>query len=385
MIYDIIIIGGGASGLFLASQLQNKNFLILETNNKIAQKLEISGGGKCNISNKYVSEDNFVGNSIFFKKVYSEFTNIDLINFFRKNNVDIKLNSKIIDGQYFCKNAKYVIDFFKNSIKQKNIATLNKVLDISKQNNIFNIQTENNIFKSKKLVIASGGISYPQLNVTDIGYKVAMKFEHKISKLSPALVGFTVQKEQFWFKELSGISVNVNIKLINNKKEFNGNILFAHKGITGPVILNLSLYWEKGMIAIDFLPHHNLDKLLNIDKNVQISTALKLPKKFIKLFLNSINLQDKQIKNLSDDDKKKLNLIKNYTFSPAGNFGYKKAEITKGGVKTDEINSSNMESLKEKNLFFIGEVLDMNGELGGYNLQWAFSSAYLCSKYLNNN
>ena len=157
-------------------------------------------------------------------------------------------------------------------------------------------------------------------------------------------------------------------------------MLFAHKGCSGPAILNASLYWHKGSITIDFLPNFELSKLSG---NALLSSKLPAPKRFIKAFLKSINLEDKAISKLSKEDKEKLQIIKNYSFSPAGTFGYTKAEVTKGGVDTSEIDQNSFESLKQKDLYFIGEVLDVTGELGGYNFQWAFSSAYTCAKGFN--
>jgi predicted Rossmann fold flavoprotein len=192
-------------------------------------------------------------------------------------------------------------------------------------------------------------------------------------------VGFTVQKEQFWFKNLSGLSTPVFTFV--EGKSFEGSLLFAHKGCSGPVILTTSLYWKKGKIAIDFLPKQKLEKLLTGNKI--ISTALPLPKRFMQEFLTSIELEDKSISKLTIDEKERLKLLKYYEFPPAGNFGYTKAEVTKGGVNTNEINHNSFESLKQKDLYFIGECLDITGELGGFNFQIAFSEAFVCAKELN--
>ncbi|NCB13529.1 MAG: aminoacetone oxidase family FAD-binding enzyme, partial [Erysipelotrichia bacterium] len=212
-------------------------------------------------------------------------------------------------------------------------------------------------------------------------FDIAKKFGHTIEKLEPALVGFTVQKEQFWFKNLAGISMPV-ISFVD-EKSFEGSLLFAHKGCSGPVILTTSLYWKKGKIALDFLPKQKIEKFLVGNKN--ISTAIPLPKRFIQEFLQSIELEDKKVSTLSNEEKEKLKLLKYYEFSPAGNFGYTKAEVTKGGINTDEINHNSFESLKQKDLYFIGECLNITGELGGFNFQIVFSQSYVCAQQLNSN
>jgi predicted Rossmann fold flavoprotein len=179
-----------------------------------------------------------------------------------------------------------------------------------------------------------------------------------------------VQKDQFWMKELSGLSLGVGIEL--GSKKIKGDLLFTHKGISGPAILNASLYWKKGQMKIDFLPQNKI--IFNTNK--KISNAFNIPKRFIKAFLDSINLPDLSLCDLTQDQKDKLQTLKSYSFAPAGNFGYTKAEVTRGGICTDEIDSQTMMSKKCENLYFLGECLDVTGELGGYNFQWAFSSAW---------
>ncbi|MBI3873840.1 MAG: NAD(P)/FAD-dependent oxidoreductase [Arcobacter sp.] len=277
-------------------------------------------------------------------KTFSNFDNIALLKFLKINNVTPRLDEKIVKGTYFCSSSDEVISLFSSITKHCDFLLNCEVLDVEYQNDEYKIITNKQILKTKKLIISSGGLSYPSLGATEMGYKIADKFGHTIIKPNPALVGFTVQKEQFWFKELSGLSMNVKIKVAN--KTLEGSLLFTHKGCSGPVILSASLYWTKGQIAIDFAPYKDSYS----------------PKRF-----------KQAIKELQID-------IHNYLVSPAGNFGYTKAEVTKGGISTTEIDE-NFESKLQKNLFFIGEVLDITGELGGYNFQWAFSSGYVCGLY----
>lgn len=345
MIYDIIIIGAGASGLMLAANLpKSKTIAIIDSNSKIGEKIKISGGAKCNITNKYMNENHFLGDTTFIKNILDKFNEKELLKFLNKNNVYPKIDEKIVKGTYFCNSSNDVIDMFLKLTKYCHFKLNTKVKDINfdKNNNYFEIYTNKQTFKSYKLVVASGGLAYPILGASNIGFEIGKKFNHNIIKPTPALVGFTVQKEQFWFKELSGLSLDVKIKV--KDKLIEGKMLFTHKGCSGPAILTTSLYWDKGQIGIDFLPNKNS----------------YLPKRF-----------RKAIKDLENFN------LHNYTFSPAGNFGFTKAEVTKGGIDTKEINE-NFESKLQKNLYFIGEVLNITGELGGYNFQWAFSSAKVC-------
>jgi len=349
MIFDIAIIGAGASGLMAASRFnsQNKNLKVclIDKNNKIGEKIKVSGGAKCNITNKYLSSDNFLGSNKIIDEVFNSFNNKDLLEFLNKNGVYPKIDEKIVKGTYFCNSSSDVIIMFQRLTTRSKFYLNTVVEDVKYKDDKFIIKTNSNskynTIESKKLIVASGGLSYPCLGATDIGFQIAKKFGHTINKLNPALVGFTVQKDQFWFKELSGLSLEVCITVGDKKIE--GMMLFTHKGCSGPAILTASLYWQKGQISIDFAPHKES----------------YLPKRF-----------KKAIQNL------KFN-IHNYTMSPAGNFGYTKAEVTKGGVDTSEL-TLNFESKLQKKLYFIGEVVDVTGELGGYNFQWALSSAYCC-------
>ena len=344
--FDIAIIGAGASGLMAASVLTNQKVALIDGNGKIAEKIKISGGAKCNITNKYLDESYYDGSSKLLQNTFKQFNNHDLLSFCNKNKLFPKINEKIVKGTYFCNNSSDVIDMFSKLTTHIKKYMNTKVISVDFCNDIFVIKTDNQIIEAKKLIVASGGLSYASLGASDIGYIIAKKFNHTITRLDPALVGFTVQPSESWFKDLSGLSVDAEITVGDKKLE--GKFLFAHKGCSGPVVLSSSLYWKKGSLQVNFLPHKDS----------------YLPKRV-----------RQKIKELGIDPK-------NYIFAPAGNFGYTKAEVTRGGVSTDEINE-NFESIKQKGLYFIGEVLDVTGELGGYNFQWAFSSAFVCAKSLD--
>ncbi|XPV54885.1 MAG: NAD(P)/FAD-dependent oxidoreductase [Halarcobacter ebronensis] len=370
----MVVIGAGASGLMFASQVKNKKIAIIESNAKIGQKIKISGGAKCNITNENVSFKNYLGDKEFVKNSLDFFSNKDLLNFLNKNGVYPKINPKIVKGTYFCNSSQDVIDMFTKLTSHTKKFLNTKVIDV-KYDKEFLVNTSKGLIKAKNLVVASGGLSYASVGASPIAYEIAKEFGHEVTPTKPALVGFTVQKEQFWFKKLSGISCEVDIKV--DEKRFNGKLLFAHKGCSGPAVLNASLYWQKGKITIDFMPKKKLEPLLKGNKN--ISTALPLPKRFMQEFLDSIELKDKPVSKLSLEEKDKLKTIKNYEFSPAGTFGYTKAEVTSGGIDISSIDKNSFESKHQKKLYFLGECLEPTGELGGYNFQLYFSQAYLCA------
>lgn len=375
--FDIAFIGAGASTLMCAAFVKNHSIAIIETSKNIAPKIKISGGGKCNFTNKYLSEDHYHGDKALLKKTFLQFDQKALLEFFKKQNLDYVLRD---DGKYFCKNSAVdIINIFARLTKHCTFFLGNTVQEVEHDGQ-FIIRTDKSVIKANKLVVASGGLSYKSIGASDIGFKIAKIFDHTVINPSPALVGFTLQKDQFWMKELSGVTIFASLNVGN--KTFRNNLLFAHKGISGPAVLSGSLYWEKGSIAIDFLPNIKISAILSKKSDKQISTILPLPKRFIKEYLKSVNLDDISINCLTRTDIINLEKLNHYELSPTGNFGYTKAEVTRGGVDTDEINIDNFESLKQKDLYFIGEVLNVTGELGGYNFQWAFSSAQILAKYL---
>jgi predicted Rossmann fold flavoprotein len=367
--YDVIFIGAGASSLMAASFIKDKKIALIDNSTRVAPKIKVSGGGRCNFTNTHVSDDNYLGDSDFVSQTFKEFGQKELIKFFSKNNLRYELRD---NGKYFCENSSSdIINIFSKLTKHCEFFLNQTVQDVDFKD-VFIIKTDKNILKSKKLVVASGGLSFTSLGASDIGYKIAKNFGHSVVTPAPALVGLTLQKEQFWMKNLSGISLKVALHV--EDKKFYDDLLFAHKGISGPSVLSASLYWKKGLILVDFLPDVDISKLLLKKSKKQISSILPLPKRFIKEYLKSIDLDDIGVDRLKKEDGKKLERLNCYEFAPAGNFGYTKAEVTRGGICTDEINHLTFESIIKKDLYFIGEVLDMTGELGGYNFQWAFSS-----------
>ncbi|MCD6653207.1 MAG: aminoacetone oxidase family FAD-binding enzyme [Sulfurovum sp.] len=374
---ELIIIGGGASALMLASVLPGQSALLIEANSKVGAKILVSGGGKCNITNQKMDSAFYAGRDSFIKQSLKAFDQKALLEWIKQRGVTPVVKK---ENQYFCPNsAKELLEIFNKESKKQTILLGEKVLKVSKRGDYFSVKTDKRVLTSKSVVVASGGLSYPILGASSIGYDIAASFGHTIVKTAPALVGFTVQKEQFFFKELSGASVEVKIKVADQLCK--GSLLFTHKGISGPAVLDASLYWEKGNIAIDFLPGFSWSTIRSSKK--QLTSIFPLPKRVAKAFLIQLGVEDKIGSKLSLDELKQLETLSHYSFAPAGTFGYSKAEVTRGGVCTDEVDATTMMSLKSDGLYFIGEVLDVTGRLGGYNFQWAFSSAYNCAKSLN--
>jgi len=371
---NIVIIGGGASALMLASLLPKNSVTVIESNAKPGAKILVSGGGKCNITNELMGTQYFLGDKAFIQHALKSFNQKALLRWLERQNLLPVLRK---ETQYFCKDsAKEILDIFLKESKKQKILTNEKVLDVSKRDEVFYVKTDKRTVTADAVVIASGGLSFPKLGASAIGYEIAEHFGHSVVKTAPGLVGFTVQKEQFFFKELSGVSTEVEINI--GDEVCKGALLFAHKGLSGPAVLDASLYWEKGKIEIDFLPGFSWNSLRGSKK--QISSLLPMPKRVTKAFLLQFGIEDKMGAKLTSDELALLHSLTHYTFAPAGTFGYSKAEVTKGGVCTDEVDARTMMSQKVDGLYFIGEVLDVTGRLGGYNFQWAFSSAYLCAK-----
>jgi hypothetical protein len=390
--YDVIVIGAGAAGLMAAiySAKTGKKVLIIEHTNKIGEKIRISGGGRCNFTNLHTSSNNFIcQNRHFVKSALSNYTQQDFINLIKSYN--IAYHEKTL-GQLFCDgSSKQIIDMLLDLCNkyQVDIKLSCIVKDVTK-NNVFNIDSDQGDFTSNALIIASGGLSIPKIGASDFGYKIAKKFGLKIIPTKPALVPLIVHEEQMnLFTDLRGIS---NYSVVNYKKtSFSENILFTHKGLSGPAILQISSYLDKTeneKISINLLPNFDLKKAFIEDKNNKqiVSNYLKnyLTNRLVSNLALSNNDFNQQITNL-----KKENLLfiakslHDFQVQIKSNEGYEKAEVTSGGIDTNELSSKTMETKKVPNLYFVGEVVDVTGWLGGYNFQWAWSSGFAAGNAIN--
>ena len=382
---EVIIIGAGAAGLMCAIEAgkRGRSVLVIESAEKIGKKILISGGGRCNFTNLYTKPENFISdNPHFCKSALARYTPKDFISLVEKHN--IKYHEKKL-GQLFCdSSAKEIVAMLQNECDQAGVEIiLNcEVTHINKTDK-FIINTNKGLFESTSLVIASGGISIPQMGATDFGYKIAKQFGIKLTRILPALVPFTLQEKAF--SEISGASIDSVVSC--NGVSFRENILFTHKGLSGPAILQISSYWNTGdTISINLLPGLDLFKLLeeNSDSKIMLENFLSqfLPKRFCAKWCE-IYFKSKPLNKLSDKERITIAVkIHNWQLIPGGTEGFGKAEVTKGGVDTAELSSKTMETKKIKGLYFIGEVIDVTGWLGGYNFQWAWASGFAAGQYV---
>lgn len=374
MEFDVAILGGGAAGLMAAAWLNEHSSLsvcVIEGNPKAGAKIRISGGGKCNLTNDSVSEHNYLGDESLVRKVLRRFDSQSLLAWVRDRGCRPVLRK---ERYYFCpRSAQELIDILLRSAQHTHFFFGHRIEKVQKEKEQFTVTTDKTVVRSRHVIVATGGVSYASVGATDIGVRIAEAFGIETVPFRPALAGLTLQRDQFWMKALTGISFPVTIRV--GKKMLCEDMLFAHKGISGPVVLSASLYWEKGQIAIDFLNGRRLQSLIKRGGNKKISTALPLPKRFVSQFLEHIGIEDRSCSTYNNDEKQQLQNIEDYRFSPAGTFGFAKAEVSKGGISTDMLTVPGCEAANVDRLYFVGEVVDVTGELGGYNFQWAFASA----------
>ena len=379
--YDAIIIGAGAAGLFCAAEAgkRGKKTLIIEHNSQIGRKILISGGGRCNFTNKNVKPENFISNNPHFcKSALARFTSQDFIELVKKHRIEF-YEKKL--GQLFCReSSRHIVEMLLKECKKANVEIrLNCSVKSIKKLNDFEIETIQGKFVSEKLVVASGGLSFPKIGASNFGYEIAKQFGLKIIETRPSLVPLVFADNQN-FSKLAGISVNSNVSF--KKNSFRENILFTHKGLSGPAILQISNYWKKNEpIEIDLLPEIDAEKILNENQNSKQNLAnflsKVLPSRFAELF-TSQSFSNKPLSQLSKKEIENISRsINNWQIKFKETENWHKAEVTLGGIDTNELSSQTMESKKVSGLYFIGEVVDVTGWLGGYNFQWAWSSAFV--------
>ena len=393
--FDAVIIGGGACGLMCAVQAGylGKRTLILEKNEKVGAKILISGGGRCNYTNLYSGELNFISaNPHFCKSAFSQYSVEDTISFFETYGIEGQEKTL---GQLFpeSNNAKDIVRVFESlcaDLGQK-ILTNAEVKEVVKlESGAFKISyVQNN--KSKdvtvpSVVIAAGGLPIPKMGATDFGLKVARQFGLKLTETAPALVPLTITgKDADWYAKLSGNSIFCRVS--NSRISFEENILFTHWGLSGPAILQISSYWKPGeQIRIDLLPNDNIIEIIQSQKLVNGRKTLLnlLADIFTRKFADALDKYlpvEKNLASLTKEDLILINqLIHEFDVKPAGDKGYDKAEVMRGGVATEELSSKTLESKKVPGLYFGGECVDVTGWLGGYNFQWAWSSGFVIAQ-----
>jgi predicted Rossmann fold flavoprotein len=388
--YDVIIIGAGAAGMMSAIEAgkRGRKVLLVDHYKKIGEKIRISGGGRCNFTNINTNPNKFLSqNPKYVRSALSQYTQNDFINLINK--YEIKFHEKKL-GQLFCDHsAQQIVEMLLKECELANVTILKEFIikNIDKENDQYLVSTETDNYSSESLIVATGGLSVPKIGATSFGYEIAKKFDHNIIETLPALVPLTFSEKILEMcKELTGLSVEAIVSF--NKVLFQEGMLFTHRGLSGPSILQISSYWKQGdNIKVNLSPKLNVYQLLEekrkLNPKFDILNIISeiLPKRLAQIICsenkvsgNISELSNKILKQLSDN-------INSWLINPTGSEGYRTAEVTLGGVDTKELSSKTMMSNKHKNLFFIGEVVDVTGHLGGYNFQWAWSSGYVAGQY----
>ncbi len=391
---DSLVIGAGAAGLMCSARLgQNgRSVVLLDHADKIGEKIRISGGGRCNFTNLNTTAHHFLsGNPHFCKSALSRYTPKDFVKLV--SSYGIAYHEKA-QGQLFCDDsATQIIDMLLSECAKADVkihrSTQIHSVEKNPESGLFLCKTSRGDFLARTLVIATGGLSIPKIGATSFGYSIAKQFGLPVIDSRPALVPFTFDDALLKItQDLSGISIP-DAAVQCGKVRFDDAVLFTHRGVSGPAILQISSYWSAGeSIRINLCPSldllEHLKKMRSSSPKKQLRTILEtaLPERLAHAFAG-LSGHDEQVANLSDAKLKHVaDLIQNWTIIPSGTEGYRTAEVTAGGVDTRALSSKSMESNDIAGLYFIGEVVDVTGHLGGYNFQWAWSSAVCCADHI---
>ena len=389
MKFDVIIIGAGAAGLMCAATAagRGKKVLVLEHAKRPGKKILISGGGRCNFTNYYIEPEKYLcTNPHFVKSALSQYTQWDFIALVDK--YSISYHEKTL-GQLFCDdNAKDIVNLLMSECEQVNVSFKFEAEVIStEQADGYVVTTNKGTFSADSLVIATGGLSMPKLGATPFAYKLAEQFGLKVLPTRAGLVPFTLPPElKTHLADVSGVSMPVSISA--NNTSFSEDMLITHRGLSGPAVLQISSYWQAGdNIHIDLLPSQNFADLLTQTIENQPNLSLKnllatiFAKRFAEKFIDLIQFNNVPIKQLNHKQQQTLaEHIHHWTLKPSGTEGYRTAEVTLGGIDTDQLSSKTMEVKSVKGLYIIGEAMDVTGWLGGYNFQWAWSSGWVAGQ-----
>jgi predicted Rossmann fold flavoprotein len=390
--FDVIIIGAGAAGLFCAAQAGQRGLraLLVDNGKKPGRKILMSGGGRCNFTNLYAEPAAYLSNNPHFcKSALARYTQWDFIDLVNRHG--IAYHEKTL-GQLFCDDtAQQIVDMLMKECETGKVTLRlrSEVLSVEKSEQ-FQVTLNTGMMQAPAVVVATGGLSMPGLGATPFGYQLAAQFGLKVLPTRAALVPFTLHKpllEQL--QTLSGVSVPA-VVTAENGTTFRENILFTHRGLSGPAVLQLSSYWQPGeFVTINLLPNLDLTECLNNERLAHPNQSLKntlaqwLPKRLVESLQALGQLPDVTLKQLNKPQQAEVETtLQQWRVQPNGTEGYRTAEVTLGGVDTRELSSKTMETNNVPGLYFIGEVVDVTGWLGGYNFQWAWSSAWACAQAL---
>ncbi|OOE38150.1 hypothetical protein BZG04_00235 [Salinivibrio kushneri] len=391
--YDVIVIGAGAAGLMCAAQAgqRGRRVLVVDHAKKPGRKILISGGGRCNFTNYDVTANNFLcENPHFVKSALAQYTQWDFIGLVATHGVAYHERDH---GQLFCDDsAKDIVNLLLAECDQATISQRYRceVHDIEQEEAGFRLKLNGESVRCQSLVVATGGLSMPKLGATPFGYQLAEQFGLKVLPTRAALVPYTLhQEDKTRFADISGVSVPCSITTESGVC-FSENLLFTHRGLSGPAVLQTSSFWQPGeAVTIDLLPSESLKEVLVAmrDKhpNQTLKTALSrlFPKRLVEVLIARDSLPDKPLKQLDDKQLDQLHYyFHQWSIAPNGTEGYRTAEVTLGGVDTHAISSKTLEARDIPGLYFIGEVLDVTGWLGGYNFQWAWSSGWVAGQHV---
>ena len=391
--FDVIIIGAGAAGLFCAAQAgqRGRRVLLLDNGKKPGRKILMSGGGRCNFTNLYTEPAAYLShNPHFCKSALARYTQWDFIDLVNRH--QIAWHEKTL-GQLFCDDsAQQIVDLLLAECEkgQVTLRLRSEVLSVTRDDSGYTLQLNGSTVQAEKLVIASGGLSMPGLGASPFGYKIAEQFGLTVFPTRAALVPFTLHKpllEQL--QTLSGVALETTIDAQDGTR-FKEAMLFTHRGLSGPAVLQISSYWLPGeFVTIDLSPATPLDAFLTVQREAHPNLSLKnslakiLPKRLVEVLQTLKVVPDITLKQLNSKQQAELVLtLHAWRIQPNGTEGYRTAEVTLGGVDTTQLSSKTMEARTVPGLYFIGEVVDVTGWLGGYNFQWAWSSAWACAQAL---
>ncbi|KUI96906.1 NAD(P)/FAD-dependent oxidoreductase [Vibrio sp. MEBiC08052] len=390
---DVVVIGAGAAGLMCAAQAgkRGRRVLVVDHGKKPGRKILISGGGRCNFTNYDVSANHYLcRNPHFVKSALSQYTNWDFISLVSEYGIAFEERDH---GQLFClDSAKDIVNLLLKECDLPNIEQRYQVdiQIIEKTEAGFRLHAGQEIIECQSLVVATGGLSMPKLGATPFGYQIAEQFGLQIIPTRAALVPFTLHKEEKdLFAELSGIAVPA-VLTAENGTAFKEALLFTHRGLSGPAVLQLSSYWQPGeKVTVNLVPDEDIEQLLNRscvkhpNQSVKNTLAKVLPKRLVEVLIERGELVDKPLKQLNSKEMAALvETLTHWQILPNGTEGYRTAEVTQGGVDTDALSSKTMACKSVPGLFFIGEVMDVTGWLGGYNFQWCWSSGWVAGQWV---